>query len=338
MGSLLSKAARGGFDTLSKGLFRKYESSLRQEEEEANFLREQHLATYKNDLDMDRMTAMKNLDASISRGTSPSGFTSGDRIIPLSEYESMTDEQKGGLTSISQRTMDLGREKATFDNETVRQINESNIISDAEQLYDVYAEGSTEFASLIDKPTFVKDMKLMAFASKGEKELSNSEMIDLYKIQSEAWTAMATDNPDEMTKRIGDAGGDEAKARSNFLMEGRAAIGKSGKSGREKVKGIVSSATKQKTVQHFKTIPQDQAVQEIMDKQKVGRKEAIQLFEEVTGDTYKGEGKDEAEQEGLLSKPKEYGPAHAGRGLLRDLGINITKPKKGKALIDALQK
>jgi hypothetical protein len=51
---MLKKGLRQGFGTLSKGLFRKYEHQLREEEADADLLRKQNLALYEDKLLTDR--------------------------------------------------------------------------------------------------------------------------------------------------------------------------------------------------------------------------------------------------------------------------------------------
>lgn len=58
MSSMLKKGIRAGMAGLSKGLFRKYEHQLGEEEAEADLLRKQHLASYENSLLTGRAKAL----------------------------------------------------------------------------------------------------------------------------------------------------------------------------------------------------------------------------------------------------------------------------------------
>lgn len=63
---MLQKGIRAGMGTLSKGLFKKYEHQLSEEEAEADLLRQQHLATYQDSLLTNRAKVLKEHEVDIN--------------------------------------------------------------------------------------------------------------------------------------------------------------------------------------------------------------------------------------------------------------------------------
>jgi hypothetical protein len=335
--SILSKGLRAGFGTLSKGLYAKYESALKEEEREAQYLRDQHLALFEDSLLRKRTEAFKEIDrkndlakiqeeaklretglinvaregSKIKLSEKSSGYRDGDRDVPMAEYEKMTPEQKATLVKESEYQFSTQKQAALNLNDLTREIENINLEKDSNEAYDVYSAYDPKFKELVSRADFKRDMKLYHVASKGGTPLSNKEKIDLYKVGSESWDKLFTDNPDEYKARVASAKGKTPEekirnARSGFIsdimndpeFQSTTSVG-------AKARSIVDSkltAQEQAFISKLASMPYEQAVKTVMDQERVTEPEARKALHEYDIDPPKGEQDSGTVGGGLLPK------------------------------------
>lgn len=239
--SFLKKMVRGGSGVLAKGLFRKYEHQLSEEEAEADLLRKQHLASYENSL----LT---------------------QRAKTLADYESGIRKQE------REDTYDFEKQKALEKSDLEDQIIEK----DAGKLFDSLEErGATEG---LDKNKFKSDMLFIHRASKGATPLTNDQKIEIIKNANEAWDKLSTmggPEYDTWTAKYG------AKARDKFIESQINSSVFGGTSDVDKAGKIVSEKKQKDILAEIKAGDPEEMIKKIMKTQNVKRKEAEDIYSSI---------------------------------------------------------
>jgi len=245
MSSMLKKGMRAGFGTLSKGLFRKYEHQLKEEEAEANLLREQNLALYQDGL-----------------------LTNRAKVVADHESKLRKQEKLDNYELEKQKALEQG------------DISDQITLKESGKLYESLAKREG-VAGLPSKEEFQEDMLFIDRASKGASPLSNDQKIEIIKNANEAWDKMSTLGSPEYDGLIAKHGSE--KARQKFIEKQINSSVFGGTSMLDKASTIVSKEKEKKIIQEIKESAPEDAIKKIMKTQKVKRPEAEEIYKELTG-------------------------------------------------------